>query len=315
MKKAIFALLLLQFNLVNANSITVYGYGADRESAKQDAFRTAIENVCGTAVLSDREHKNNHTTHNNITTYSSCRVEKYEILEDSGDRVKVNVTLTDSKISNRLYNQSNNKKFDVDKLRTQIDTLIDEQKKGDQLIDEVFRDYPYRAFNLNKTIDPYITNDDRRNLYIMIPYDVGWNYNFIKAMNDTFRLFATNSRYGNGIITVMAKDPNDFLFGHRDDFIINDISRLDYIKSKLTYGNELRLNIKVIDNENRYILNTCYKLEYKSGAIFYSIGIDKEITMYGNDRNKGTMRIKLTVPANNINDISVNIVAAKDCLQ
>ena len=77
MKKIATAILLSFAGIaVGAESITVYGYGADRESAKKDAFRTAIENICGTAVLSDREHFNGKTVHDQVISYSSCRVEK-----------------------------------------------------------------------------------------------------------------------------------------------------------------------------------------------------------------------------------------------
>lgn len=311
MKKKAFWAFLLYVNLVNANDITVYGYGVDRESAKQDAFRTAIENVCGTAVLSDREHKNDNTTYNNISTYSSCRVEKYKILEDNGDRLKMNITVSDSKISSRLYNTSNNKQFDGETLRAQVFTLKEEQKKGDQFIDQVFRDYPYRAFKLNKTKDPYVISDNKRNLYLMIPYDVGWNYNFITAMNETFKLLDTNK--GSSIITVMAKDPDSFLFGHKNNYVIDDLSRLNYIKEKLTYQNEVRVKVVVKNSKDQNIINICESLEYKPGAILYSIGIDGELTIFGNDRNKGIIQIKLTSVIESIDNVHVNIAAAKDC--
>jgi hypothetical protein len=312
MKKAIIAVALLQACLtVNATTVTVEGVGVDREGAKRDAFRTAIENVCGTAVLSDREHFNNRTTHNKVTSYSSCRVEKYEILEGTDNKLKIKVTVTDNRIKERLYNESSSRKFDGDILRAQVDTLKQEQESGDKLIDAVFRDYPYRAYTLKQTKDPYITSDNNRNLYLMIPYDIRWNYNFIEAMNDTFRLIETTR--GKGTITVMAKNPDALLIGHKDDFRIHDSFRLEYIKSKFMDQNELRLNIKARDNSGKNILNICYNPEYKAGGIFYSIGVDHKLTIFGNDRNAGTMRIKLTVPAEVIYDIYVDVVAARDC--
>jgi hypothetical protein len=187
-----------------------------------------------------------------------------------------------------------------------------EQKNGDELIDAIFRDYPYRAYRLNDTKDPYITNDNNRNIYLMVPYDIRWNYNFITSMNEAFKNIEVNNR-GRGRITVMAKNPDDFLIGHKDDFYINDMSRLNYIKSKFMDQNELRLNIKAKDDRGVNILNMCYNPDYKAGGIFYSIGVNDELTIFGNDKNKGTLRIKLTFPAEVIYDIYVDVVAARDC--
>lgn len=312
MKKAILASVLLQASLtVSAATIIVDGVGIDREAAKKDAFRTAIENVCGTAVLSDREHFNNHTTHNKVTSYSSCRVEKYEVLEEKNNKLKLKVTVIDNRMSERLYNQSNSMRFDGDILRAQIDTMKQEQKSGDELVDAIFRDYPYRAYTLNQTKQPYVTTDNRRNLYLMVPYDITWNYKFITAVNDMFTLVETPR--GRGTVTVMAKNPDALLLGHRDKYFMDDMFRLDYIKSKFMDQNELRLKVKARDNTGKSILNICYNPEYKAGGIFYSIGVDHKLTIFGNDRNSGTMRIKLTFPADVIYDIYVDVVAARDC--
>lgn len=313
MKKAIAAFVLLQASLiVNANTVTVYGNGIDREAAKKDAFRTAIEQVCGTEVLSNREHLNDNTIRNNVLSYSSCRVENYEILEDQGSRLKVKVQLTSNRISHRLHSKSNQQsKFDTNIVSAQISTFKDEQVNGDRLIDEVFTDYPYRAYNLNKSKDPYVISDNYRNLYLMVPYDLRWNYNFITSIMDTFN--ALGSKSGQGHIQVMAKDPRSLLFGHQNFYFMNDLHRLDHIKSKFMDQNELRLNVKGKDTRGRQVLNVCYNPDYKAGGIFYSIGIDSEITIFGNDRNVGTMRIKLTVPAEVIHDIYVDVVAARDC--
>lgn len=313
MKRLLLAAIALTANIaVGATSITVYGYGADRESAKRDAFRTAIENVCGTAVLSDREHFNNNTVHDKIVSYSSCRIEQYEILEDHGNRVRLKVTLSDLRSSDRLFSKSNSRwQFDGDKMRAQLDSIKQEQRDGDEFIDSIFRDYPYRAYNLNKTKDPYVTIDSDRQIYLMVPYDIRWNYNFIKAMLNTFTMLETPQ--GKGLITVVAKNPDDLILGRTDKFFINDLHRLEYIKTKFTNQNEMRLNIKARDTRGKQVLNICYNPEYKAGGIFYSIGVDRKLVIFGNDNNAGTLRIKLTFPADVIYDIYVDVVAARDC--
>ncbi len=312
MKKALTAILLLQACLAaNASTIVVDGVGSSREAAKRDAFRTAIENVCGTAVLSDREHFNNKTTHNRVLSYSSCRVENYQILEDNGNKLKMKVTVTDNRIANRLYSESSsNLKFDGNIVKAQIDSIKEEHRKGDQLIDEVFRDYPYRAYDLQKVQNPYITIDANRNLFLVVPYDIKWNYNFISAMNDTFNMVSTSQ--GTGRINVVGRQPGSMV-GRRDNYVIDDLYRLNYIKSKFMDQNEMRLKVKARNHQGNQVLNICYNPDYKAGGIFYSVGVNRDLTIFGNDRNAGSLRIKLTFPAEVIHDIYVDVVAARDC--
>lgn len=311
--KGLISLLVIGCSLtVNANTVIVYGAGVDRESAKKDAFRLAIENVCGTAVLSDKKVVNQNIEKNEIITYSSCYVENYEILKDQGNRLQLKVTVRTNSISSRLFSESNKEsQFNTNAVRSQLDTLRAQQQSGDKLVDAVFGDYPYRAYNLNKTKDPYIMSDARRQVYLMIPYDITWNYNFISAMNDTFSLF--NSRSGNGTITVMAKNPKNLILGKRNFYHIDDLERLDYIKSKFNNQNELRLKVRAKDNRGNSVLNVCYNPEYKAGGIFYSVGVRNEITIFGNDRNTGTIQINLTFPADVIYDVYVDVVPQRDC--
>jgi hypothetical protein len=145
----------------------------------------------------------------------------------------------------------------------------------------------------------------------MVPYEIRWNYNFIVAMNETFSQIK-NSR-GPGVITVMAKNPDHLLFGHKDHYVIDDWDRFNYIKSKFTNQNELRLSVKARDRKGNNTINICYNPEYKAGGIFYSIGVSDELTIFGNDSNSGTIKIKLTIPAEVIYDIFVDIVSEKDC--
>jgi hypothetical protein len=296
---------------VGATSIVVNGYGTDRETAKRDAFRTAIEKVCGSAVLSDRENVNSKNVHNKILVYSSCRVQNYTILEDNGTDLKVKVYLTDNKSSQRIHSSSNNRHtFDYGQVKEQMYTWREEQKLGDELVDEIFRDYPYFAYNLNQTTKPYITTDSYRHTYLMVPYDLRWNDNFIVALNETFK--ALSNSKGNGAITMVSRHNGNFLT-NKDYFYIDDLSRLDRIKSKFNSNNDMRLKVNARDFSGKNILSVCYSPEYKAGGIFYSIGIDDELTIFGNDRNRGTMKINLTFPADVIYDVSVDVVAVRDC--
>ena len=132
---AILAVALASNIAVGATTVTVYGYGADRESAKQDAFNNAITNVCGKAVLSDRENRNNANTYNSTAVYTSCRVDKFDIIEENNGRLKVKVSIIDNKSSHRLFSESNHRlEFDGNQVRSQLDSIKQEQRNGDKQI-------------------------------------------------------------------------------------------------------------------------------------------------------------------------------------
>lgn len=311
-KLAIIFLSLISGYAVSATPITVYGYGTDRESAKKDAFRTAIENVCGIKIISKREQFNNNIFYNDIATHSTCRIISHYIIKEENDpyRIQIQVQVENTKHTDRLNAESNGFQFNND-LADNIQGYYDEKKSGDKLLDTMFRDYPYNAFNLKQNGKPYITDDNFRNLYLMIPYKLNWNYSFIESMLDTFSHLDT--RYGDARVTVIAKNPKAILLGRRDNFHFSDYERLEYIKSKFVGDNELRILIKARDNKGKNILNICYSPEYKQGGIFFSVGVYKEMTIFGNDINEGLIQIRLNFPAEVIYDLSVDIAAERDC--
>lgn len=313
MKTVAIILLSLMFGYaVCATPITVHGYGTDRESAKKDAFRTAIENVCGIKIISKREHFNDSTFYNDIATHSTCRIISYYILKEENNpyRIEIQVRVENTKETDRLNAESNGFQFRSD-LADNIQGYYDEKKSGDKLLDTIFRDYPYHAYDLKQNGKPYITDDNYRNLYLMIPYKLNWNYSFIESMRDTFSNLDT--RYGEAKITVIAKNPKAIILGRRDNFHFSDYERLEYIKSKFSGDNELRIRIKARDNKGKNVLNICYSPEYKQGGIFYSVGVYKEMTIFGNDANEGLIQIRLNFPAEVIYDLTVDVAAERDC--
>lgn len=313
MKRLAIAIIALASNFaVGATTVTVYGYGSDRESAKQDALDTAVTNVCGKAVLSNREHFNGSTNHDKVSVYTSCRVSRFDILSYDDNRIKVRVTVSDNKSSHRLFSESNHRlEFDGNQVRNQLNDVRREQNRGDRYIDEIFRDYPYHAYNLHSNVKPYITNDANRDVYLVVPFELTWNYNFIVAMSETFSQI--KNKRGLGVISISAKNPNDFVFGKKTNYYIEDWVRFNHIKSKFVLDNEMRLNVKARDKKGSPVINICYSPEYKAGGIFYSVGVSDELTIFGNDRNRGDIKIKLTTPADMIYDITVDVVAQRDC--
>ena len=310
-KLAIAIIATLASTAVSAQTITVYGYGPNRDSAKLDAFKTAIQNICGSNVLSSREFFNGNTVHNKVLAYSSCRVKNYRILDESEGKLLVQVSVEGLDISKRLASPNNNRHtFDSDQLRANIETYKDEKKLGDELIDEVFRDYPYHAYELKTTKQPYFYSDATRNFYLVVPYDLRWNKNYVNSVRETMTLL--QSKHGTGTVKILGDNPNSFL-GYKTYHNLNDVQRINQIKDRMSGNNELRLNIVARDNVGRHVIDICYSPDYKAGGIFYSIGIPNNISIFGDDKNRGEVKIRMTFPVDVIYDIYVDVVAERDC--
>lgn len=321
MRKAIAALLLLSVSFsVNATTITVEGFGSDAESAKRDAFRTAIENVCGTTVLSDREHFNDKTTLDKVTTYSSCNVKTYKVLEQNEGRVKMTVDVQPNDIAQRLQPSADNRHFvDQANLQAQTSTFKEEQIAGKQLLEEVFRDFPKTAFTIKSKVD--IVTDNYGKSYLKIAYDVAWNYNFVKSLIDTLEsykiphlCFGCDARDYPYNLSIHWKKPTSRFFYEHDNYLIRDNNKINQIFNYFyQYGsNNLRLKISARNDTGKTIKNGCYLLPDGYDILFGRVNGFLEI--YGNSTVSREEMFSLNFPAQDIYDVSVSVVSSKECI-
>ena len=313
MKIIVLLIGLLFSNLsFSAETITLNSYGTNFENAKQQAFRTAIEKVCGVEVLSKREHINSQIEYDNVATHSSCRVTDYKVLETYNNpyMIKIQVKIHDTRKDDRFFAESNEYRFNLN-LQESLDDYYREKQSGDELIGLIFKDYPYQAYNITNIKDPYITSDHGRNLYLIVPYKLTWNYNFIASVRNVFNNVSSNA--GSGKIVIMAKDPKSILLGKKTVHYINDIDRYNFIKDQFSDDNEFRVQVKVKDNRGNLVIDTCHLPKYKQGSMFYNLNYNGNLTIFGNDEDYDNIVIKINVPLSAIFDVSVNVSAAKDC--
>lgn len=311
------ALVALSTSLpVLANPVLVEGVGITRYNAREDAFKVASEKYCGTVLLSERHTRNENIKRNDITAYSSCRVKSYKIVAEdftnNNYSIRLEVVLEPSNHSKRVT--ANNKSynvFDQSQVSAELETYQYEKAQGDRLLKTTFSDYPYNAYHVDLPKQPYVMEDNYRNFYLVVPYKVTWNYDYIQAMRDTISVMSDNK--GPGYVRIIAKDPNALLLGRQNYYYMNDLKRIDQIKNYMSGPNEMRLKLQVSNTQGNRIINVCYNPEYKAGGIFYSVGVNRQVTIFGNDVNKGEMKIKLTFPADVIYDVYVDVVPQRDC--
>lgn len=312
MKIIVFFIALLFASQSYAESITLYSQGTDLENAKKTAFKNAIETVCGVDVLTKREHLNNEVSYDNIATHSHCRIRDYKVLETYNDpyRIKIQVQIQNTKKDDRFFSEGNGYRFSLN-LQESLDDFNREKQSGDDLIKLAFKDYPYHAYNITNIQDPYITSNDRKNLYLIVDYKLTWNYNFIKSMRNVLDFVSSNT--GNNKVVIMAKDTNVILLGSKTIHYINDVDRYDLIKQQFSIDKEFRVRVRVRDTAGKTIIDTCHLPKYKQGSMFYHLNYNNNLTVFGNDIDVDKIIIKINVPLSSIFDVSVDVAAAKDC--
>jgi hypothetical protein len=133
------------------------------EQAKQEGFRLAVEHAVGSVILSETEVRHGKISRDDIITYSSGFVDRFEITRkesvSGGVIVTMKVWVAHSSIANRLLNQSaNDGRVEGERAATQINTITKSRQDGDRLLGAVLNDFPHRAFDikLDKTKVVYI---------------------------------------------------------------------------------------------------------------------------------------------------------------
>lgn len=173
--------------------VDVVSEGATLEQAKYRGFRTAVEQAVGTVVASQSQSQQQRLTRDEIITYSSGFVDRFEILEQNyvgnGVRVKMRVWVAESRLARRLLGRSiDNQAVSGDQLSAQISTLIQERQAGDQLVATVMKDFPGRSFVVEAKKSQAKFNEYRQavlEVSVTLGWDQNWANSLFEALNRT----------------------------------------------------------------------------------------------------------------------------------
>lgn len=324
MKALMLAMLVFVMNPAFADSpIRSQGTGATLEEARNNAFKSAIEIKVGSAIVSEQEMSKD-KLREDILNYSAGYVDKFEIVNQSytnkGYSITVDVWISSSKIQNRILGVSKNpNKMDGERMSAQYGSYMNTKRVGDQLMDQILRDYPQKAY-LVKVGEHRLRVDIYRNAVIEVPVEVRWNYNYVAAMNEALKVLEDGSNgflvQSPGNVVTMVKDPNDFVLGTKSHFKFNDVLLTDKIRHTWnTKQPVLRLEIK--DNTNEPVYIACFNLDSMRGFKdpFYSSG--NTLIVYGNNVEKSKIQLRFpesAIPAlRNTMNIGVTAVADENC--
>ena len=309
--------------------IRVIGEGSSIEQAKENAFRTAVQQRAGAIVLSERQATAGALSKDNISLFSAGYVDDFKIIDinqnGSNIRITLDVLVADSKIYNQVLNTGqSNQIIQGERAGAALNTFLEQKQKGDRLLDTVLSTYPQNAFIV--TQKPYVlTVDSNRNATINIPYTLKWNYDFITSINEAMSLIEDkmnlmgllNKPVSNVII--MAKNPKDILFGQKNSYNFNDKPLLDNIKNSIRGYREVRIMLEISDNNNTLLYHTCYIPDSINGRKnpFYRVGDPGLLVIYGNEYESGELKATID-PAHNYviqraSKLEVSVVPEEKC--
>lgn len=317
----------LMFVLPIANAIQVSGEGRTFEEAKHNGFRTAIEITVGAVVASERITRNDILSVNEILVYSAGFIDNYKInskeVSPNGVFLLMDVSVSENKLKDFLLSKPKNVvEFETERHIAQLSSYQYEKSTGDQLIDSLFKQYPYNAFNIKQ--EPYqFKHNPMRGAVIVIPYEITWNYKFLSALNDVLYRVEDVSpglfKKATSSIVVESKNPDNLILGKTDVHYFNDMLRMQKIKDNLSGLNDPRLQVTMTNMHNKKVLNMCVYPNFLTGyqRPFYRLGRPNHISIFGNEKERHSVKIELgkdtSIDLSNIRYITLAMVANKDC--
>ena len=166
--------------------IQVAGDGATPEQARNNGFRLAVEQAVGTLILSETQVRNQRVTRDEIITYASGFVDRFNIISTrpygDGYRVTMEVWVGESAIAQRLMHESvSGNRIDGARLATQVETLQQENNSKVRVVNAVLRDFPYRAFDIEVDRSQLQINN-RQVARISTPVTIGWNPQYLTSL-------------------------------------------------------------------------------------------------------------------------------------
>jgi hypothetical protein len=293
----------------------VIGVGTTFDEAKNNGFAVAVEKAVGSVILVDKEVRNDKLVRDDILSHSAGYVDDYTIISQSNTQGKVivvmDVDVKHSKIAEKMLNR-NASPTDLqgNKLNTQYKTYLVERGTGDQLLNNILKDYPSKALTATPGKIDFMVSSHRQPV-IVIPYQIKWNYSYIEAMNEALKTLedGTEANYFNAKcmcykaperVVVMAKDPKAWLLGSKNNYYFNDSMRVDHIRNAFDGGTNIR--VSVFDGGNTVIHSQCFKV----GTVFAGRMDRNLFTVWGNETEEGVLHVTV----NNDKSLGKNLSTA-----
>jgi len=159
--------------------------------ARREAFRKATELAIGSLVTSQTRVSGDHVTQHEIVSYSSGRVDRFEEVAktySSGQtRLTLDVWVRRSTIADRLMTVPGNAaEINGEQLAAQYESVQEERRTGDRMLEMVLSDYPRQAYTVTVT-NTRAGMDRGRGLRVDVDFEIGMNSRYLSALDQAVR--------------------------------------------------------------------------------------------------------------------------------
>jgi hypothetical protein len=181
--------------------IEVLGVGKTPDEARLNGFRLAVEQAIGSMIASETEVVDNKIARDEVISYASGYISKYEILWQGKDNVygyksQMKVWIKRSIIANRLLHESKVAgDLEGTKASASLASIQYERSQGDRLVGVVLNDFYRRGMNID--LKPaQVKFDNNRNGVLVIPFRLSWNQQYLASLLEAYRATAQDTQVG-----------------------------------------------------------------------------------------------------------------------
>ena len=304
--------------------VEVVGEGNTLDQARQQGFRLAVEHAVGTVIASETEVRNDRTARDEIITYASGYVDRFEIVKqqqiNSGVQVQMKIWVKHNKLANRLLNKSEtNGSIDGGRISAQLNSLQHERVSGDKLLKTVLADYPRRAFDIELD-NTRVFFDANRNGQLEVAFYLSWNKLYLDSVAEA--ITAINQRPDCGRfpgcsnvtseIEVIQPGFASNTVAYFDDKNAQELIRIEMVRSKPT------IRLSILDTAGTEQFKQCLhakELDYHQPSTLYYVKLDyNKVSINGQAVKRFNTFINLnSVPATQLDKVEISIVRGTDC--
>jgi hypothetical protein len=298
--------------------IITTGYGTTFESAKQHAFKQAIDQRSGVLVLSDKKAVNSNLVKNELFEYNSGYVKNYKVISHTetfqGHSVRAEVWVSDSQLFKRILSAENPRiTVNGTLISTQHSSTLDQRRRNDQLFVKAMETYPKNAYDItNLKTNIYV--DAQRNSVMDFHFNIRLNKNFLGYLTETLTTAQDkDAGKSKNVATILLENKPEgkfFNFNSFQTFYFRDRQNVDTLMSLFQHGRPvIKLEFQTNDGKS---FNQCYSFPDR---FFYGSGVSN-LDIRGEIVMNKSVRI-LTTPQGlqNINEANISVDSLESCNQ
>jgi len=308
-------LMLLVSNVVLANTpIRVTGMGSTFTEAREDAFRQAIETKIKSVVVSQREHRNDNTTKNEVLVHSAGYVSSYNMIDSYVKNkvyyVTLDVTVNSSKYADRILgNMPQPQLIDGYEANASYRTAVQARDSWNSIVKMIMDDWPRRAFNIDQGT-AYTSLSDRNTLLINIPYVLSWNIHYLNAFEELLSMVSD----GRGSF-LNPPNTNQFTFvgGSGRSYVFASKAKTYNLQKMMLNKKHPQLFVTFKNRDGNVLGNVCTKIE-GSNTMLYNLGDPSYMSIYVRNVFNGKVTVEFDYLPEDFYDIELQVLPYQQCM-